>query len=102
MYKIETIIPSIIPNTIMEKYIDENGKEVAYKIIPEIGYLLHDKIKNKTKIDPNNMEETIEFGYVKNFTTCFIPYDFSEKTVLDENGNLHISYGEREFFTILM
>ena len=97
-YTYQEVNPTLVPNTVMQLKVDENGVETAYRITPIDGYILHDKGRNLVDIDPDTMEETERFGYTTGTATCGASYDFTPVQVTDENGEVHTAYGSREFF----
>lgn len=100
VYTYEDVIPSLIPNTDMQKmYID--GVHKVYVIAPIDGYVLHDAATNEEEIDPDTLEPTgrIIFRYASGSASCGANYDFTPLQVTDENGVTHTAYGaQREFF----
>ena len=87
MVKYEDVIPSLIPNTIMQKCYRDNANFVYY-ITPCLGYMLHDKLMDFEKVDEDTMMPTgeVERGYRESTASCEAYYDFFENP--------------REFYTI--
>ena len=96
-YTYEDVIPSLIPNTIMQKRL-LNGAHRSYVIEPADGYVLHDADADGENIDTG---ERI-YAYSSGSCSCGKNYDFSttEMTVPDINGNMVTvtAYGDRQFF----
>ena len=85
--------PSLIENTTMVlREVDGNPR--VYRITPIEGYVLHDKGRDWTYIDPDTMEETARRGYTTGTASCAASYDFSATTLIDG----YTAYGSREFF----
>ena len=97
-YTYEGVIPSLIPNTTMQKRL-LNGVHKSYLITPVANYVLHDKELDYVERDEEMMPtgRTI-FGYYPTDRSCGASYDFTPVTVTDENGVTHTGYGSREFF----
>lgn len=96
----EDITPTLIPNTIMQKRMvsDTSG---YYKITPISGYVLHDKGRDTEEgLEDNPMQTVLHRGYTKMGTTCSIKYPFDIGTLILENGEIAIYYGERQYFAI--
>ena len=72
----EDVIPSNIENTTMKKAYD-NGNFVSYRITPIEGYVLHDKARDYTDMNPDTMEETFKLGYTTATASCGANYDFT-------------------------
>lgn len=92
----EIVTPTIIPNTTMEKGM-LNGVHKVYRITPNEGYVLHDKVAD---------EETLEGGIIRRYgvgsASCGANYDFTPLFVTDEHGNTFTAYGaQREFYARL-
>lgn len=105
----ETITPTLIPNTTMEKmYLD--GVHKLYKITPNEGYLLHDVNEDNPILDENwnsTGEYIIRFG--AGSRTVRYDYDFTATTAgtytyTDENGNevsINVTkVGVNEYYTV--
>ena len=71
----EQLEQSLIDNTVMEKVFN-NGVHLVYRITPIAGYVLHDKGRDFTEIDPITSEEVIRLGYTSTSTSCPANYDF--------------------------
>lgn len=102
-YTYEDVIPTLIPNTTMQKRL-LNGVHRSYVITPLDGYVLRDKANDEEEVDLNTLEPTgrILFNYASGDTTCGANYDFTPLQVTDENGVTHTAYGaQREFFARL-
>lgn len=85
----ENVIPTLIPNTVMQKKFFD-GVFRVYVIAPAEGYVVHDKEGDWP--DPDTDETILAFyrgGY-----TCGANYDFATTTVIDG----YTAYGPREFF----
>lgn len=68
----EPVIPSLIENTTMTKYINASGVFRAYNITPNEGYVLHDNAGNWT-----DFETGIEYeAYFTGTCSCAPTYDF--------------------------
>ena len=95
----ENVIPTLIPNTTMQKrFID--GVHKQYVIAPVEGYVLHDSASDMEGFDPETGEPTgqMVFYYASGDATCGANYDFTSVQVTDENGVTHTGYGSRAFF----
>lgn len=96
----EDITPSLIPNTTMRKVL-EDGVHKAYYLKAIDGYVLHDKARDWTDIDPVTMEETeYHRGYTRAEASCWNDYDFTTSQITIDDGTIVTAYGEREFFAI--
>lgn len=96
----EDVVPSLIPHTTMRKRI-KNGVATYYNIVPEEGYVLHDKGRDvEIEIEDNPEQIELHRGYTKMGTTCGINYSFDIGTLTLENGDFAISYGEQQYFAI--
>lgn len=99
-YSYEDVIPTLVPNTTMQKMILD-GVHRSYVIAPIEGYVLHDKNRDWNDIDPvtGMPSEEPTLGYTTGTATCGANYDFTTVQVTDENGVTHTAYGaKREFF----
>ncbi|MBE6640279.1 MAG: hypothetical protein E7619_01705 [Ruminococcaceae bacterium] len=99
VYTYEDVIPTLIPNTGMQKgYID--GVHRDYIITPAEGYVLRDNANDVEEVDVNELKPTgrILFSYVYGSCTCGADYAFSPVQVTDENGVEYTAYGDRRFF----
>lgn len=75
-YTYEDVTPTLIEDTTMQKlFID--GVHKTYRITPNDGYVLHDKNRDWTDVDPDTMEETLKLGYTTGTATCGANYDFT-------------------------
>lgn len=74
----EIVNPTLIPNTTMQKYIDNDGVFRAYYITPNEGYVLHDKSYDEEVIDEVTLQPTgeIKLGYRTSTASCGANYDF--------------------------
>lgn len=99
VYTYEDVIPTLIPNTTMQKTL-RDGVHRSYVIEPIDGYVLHDAATNEEEINPDTLEPTgrIIFRYASGSASCGASYDFTPVQVTDENGVEHTAYGTREFF----
>lgn len=69
-------IKSIIPNTTAQKYINDNGIEIALWIRPMEGYVLHDSNCDIWfDIDGNELTDPM-LGFRSTVVTCPTNYDF--------------------------
>lgn len=95
-YTYENVLPTLIPNTVMQKRL-LNGVHKTYLIEAADGYVLHDNAA-----DELDLEDNIVLKYSVGTCTCGANYDFSttEMTVPDINGNMVVvtAYGSRQFF----
>jgi hypothetical protein len=96
----EDLIPSLIPNTTMQKSLLD-GVLRAYRITPNEGYVLHDKARDIDEFNPETNEREFYLGYTRSTVSCGFNYDFSPVEVVDENGVIRTGYGAlRELFAI--
>lgn len=97
-YSYEDLIPSLIPNTTMQKRLFD-GVLRSYLIYPCDGYVLHDNALDIEETDEYGVPTgRVIFGYYPIQRSCGFNYDFTPVTVTDENGVTHTGYGSREFF----
>lgn len=98
----EDLPQTLIINTSMQKmFID--GVHKGYSIRPLGGFKLHDNAIDVDIIDKATAEVTgKQFGYSPSSVdvTCGAGYDFTTRTVTDENGNTFVAYGNRDFFAV--
>lgn len=96
----EPVTP-IIPNTIMQKYINGAGTWLTYVIKPADGYVLHDSTYDDIVRDEDG-NETGEIipNYRRTQASVAKNYDFSTTQVADINGNTVTAYGSRQFYTL--
>ena len=66
---------TLIPNTAMSE-LSIDGVLTGYAITPVVGYVLHDKKRDWTGIDPETEEEILYLGYTTGTATCAASYDF--------------------------
>lgn len=106
----EAVTPTLIPNTTMVKrFLD--GVFKIYRISPNDGYVLHNKIADEEVIDPDTLEPTGET--IPRFCTgmCSVRFDYDFNTVTsgtytytDENGDEQsvnvTKIGANEFYTL--
>lgn len=96
----EDVIPSLIPNTTMKKGYSD-GVHTVYYLKAIDGYVLHDKARDWTDIDPVTMEETeYHRGYTRAEASCWHDYDFATSQIEIDSGEIVTAYGAREFFAI--
>lgn len=91
----------VVPNTTMQIYTNTNGNDVAYKITPNDGYIMHNKNRDKVTYDGNGNVILSTPGFTSAPTTCAITYDFTTSIITLENGETVIVYGVNEYFTVL-
>lgn len=101
----ENVIPSLIPNTTMQKYINNDGIHLVYRITPVSGYVIHDKGRDWQDTDDDGNVLAEYQGFTRAATSCPASYDFTPVTVnhVDGNGNIVpvTAYGaQREFYTV--
>lgn len=104
----ENVVPSLIPNTIMQKGINEAGQHKVFTIRAMEGYVLHDTnydtFIEKPFVDEVTGEETTilvpALGYHTGLVSCPATYAFTPVQVIDDAGNTHTAYGSRQFFTM--
>jgi hypothetical protein len=68
--------PTLIENTTMLLRVVD-GNPLVYRITPVDGYVLHDKARDWTNIDPVTMEETYKQGFTRGTASCGANYDFA-------------------------
>ena len=72
----EDVNPTLIENTTMRKsFLD--GVHRTFVITPVDGYVLHDKARDWTDIDPITGEEVLYRGYTTGTASCAASYDFT-------------------------
>ena len=71
------ITPSLVPNATTQLNL-RDGLPSSYYIIPNEGYVLHDKERDTPEYDEEAMSETgnIILGYAKKIVSCSVNYDF--------------------------
>lgn len=99
MFTYEDVNPTLIPNTTMQKRIN-NGVFITYTITPNDGYVLHDNAYDYPVFDEMNNETTM-LGYRTTTATVGAAYDFSTTEMIDEARNTVLAYGSRQFYTKL-
>jgi hypothetical protein len=72
----EDVTPTLIQNTTMQKRLHD-GVHKVYWITPVDGYVLHDKGRDWTDIDPITGEEILYRGYTTGTASCAASYDFT-------------------------
>lgn len=87
----EDIVPTLVPNTTMEKTLSD-GNAINIRIYPDDGYVLHLKRHDYEDIDPITGETVTTLRFCSGMKSVNINYDFSVKvqdtyTYTDENGN---------------
>lgn len=93
-------VKPIIPNTTMQKYINNDGVERTFRITPNEGYVLHDTQYDYPIIDKSTMQEIgTGLGYVGAVVSVEIDYDFLTHKMTDESGNTVTVYGDRNLYT---
>ena len=100
-YTYEDVIPSLIPNTTMQKRLLD-GVHRTYIITPDEGFVMHNKSRDFLDMDPATGEYTLQkLGFSAAPATCAANYDFTPCTVTDFDGTTYTAYGTvKEFFTI--
>lgn len=73
----EEVNPTLVENARTEKVLMD-GVHRLYRIYPNEGYVLHNNVRDWTRIDPNTMEETFYRGYSRSGSSVPASYDFSE------------------------
>lgn len=99
MFTYEDVNPTLIPNTTMQKRLN-NGIHIQYLITPNEGYVLHDNTYDYPIFDEFDNETTV-LGYRTTTGTVAAAYDFSTTEMIDEAGNTVLAYGNRQFYTKL-
>lgn len=99
----ETLVQTLIPNTTMQKYINNNGVHISYRITPDDGYVLHDNGLDEEIINDMTLMPAgeIKLGYRPSTASCGANYNFSTTQVKSVNGKTVDAYGLREFYAIL-
>lgn len=75
----EIVTPTLIENTITEKYINSLGVHKAYYLTPVDGYVLHDKAYDYYENfddEGNPIGEATELGFTRGTCSCPANYDF--------------------------
>lgn len=72
----EDVIPTLIPNTTMQKRLYD-GVHKQYVIYPVDGYVLHDSGRDWTEEDPETGNEIVVRGYTRGQASCGANYDFA-------------------------
>lgn len=103
----EIVNPTLIENTITEKYINSSGVHKAYYISPVEGYVLHDNRCDNEVLDPVTLMPTGEilYRYATGSTSVGKNYDFDTvvaDTITDIDGNTIAvnKVGAFEFFVV--
>lgn len=92
----------IIPNTTMQIYTNLNGVDTTLKIIPNTGYAMHNKSRDRITYDDNGNVISKTLGFATAATTCPLAYDFTTHELTLANGETVTVYGEKEYFTVLI
>ncbi len=95
----EDVIPTLIPNTAMQKRIID-GVWKTYVINPAEGYVVHDNAFDWTEPDEITGEEIPVLGHKIGECSCGANYDFTTTQVTAVNGQVVTAYGSREFYAI--
>lgn len=74
-YFYEDVTPAYENTTMKKLYID--GVHRTYNITPVSGYVLHDKGRDWSVINPETEEETYYLGYTTGTASCPANYDFT-------------------------
>lgn len=83
----EVVEPSLIENTTILKVFTDEGVHRNYRITPNAGYVMHDKILDEFVLDEDGNETTeIRLGYRTSTAGVGANYDFT--------------VNEREFFAV--
>lgn len=98
-YTYEDVIPSLIPNTIMQKKLGD-GIHRTYTIKAIDGYVLHDKTRDYEYINPDTDEWIPKRGYTTAMSTCQAAYAFTPTEITIDDGTVVTAYGAREYFAI--
>jgi hypothetical protein len=80
----QIIVEPIIANTTMTKYVNSSGRELAYFITPNEGYVIHD---NTLDFPDSGSDEPTNLGFTTTQISVHISYDFE--------------VNERELYTVL-
>lgn len=103
----EIVNPTLIENTITEKYINSAGVHKAYYITPNDGYVLHDNRCDEEILDPVTFMPTgeIRYRYATGSVSVSTNYDFDTvvaDTITDISGNTIAvnKVGAFEFFAV--
>lgn len=74
----ESVTPTLIDNTTMQLNF-KDGVPTSYYIIPNEGYMLHDKVRDTVEYDEETMRETgnVILGYARKIVSCSADYDFT-------------------------
>lgn len=70
---LELVTPTLIENTTMYKYLNSEGIHKTYRITPNDGYVLHDKSRDWTDLET----EELKLGYTTGTASCAANYDFT-------------------------
>ena len=96
----EDVIPSMIPNTTMQKRLVD-GVIRNFIIEPIDGYVLHDNGWDSPVLDENGNETgEVILGYRTYKASVGATYDFSTTQVAAVDGSIVTAYGPREFYAI--
>lgn len=72
MWTYEDLIPTLIPNTTMQKGFNANGVHKIYVITPNPGYVLHDAASDQ----PDEEAGTVTLAFASGSCSCGANYDF--------------------------
>lgn len=98
----KAIKTTLIPNTTMKKFINNNGEHTQYNITPKKGYVLHDNRLDEPVFDPETLMNTdkIKLGYYEGTRSVSVNYDFNN-VVEGTDGNTTVEkIGEYELYAI--
>lgn len=89
-------IETMIPNTTMRKFVNDNNVEMFYEIKPNYddGYVLHNRSRDWEDEDLDTGVVTYYRGYSRATSTVPINYDFDNTTEIDG----YTAYGNKEIF----
>ncbi len=87
-------VESVIPNTTMQKIVNNSNVELQYVIKPISGYVIHSKTRDWTDTDPVTGAEIFYRGYGRSSMSVAINYDFNSTTEIDG----YTAYGNKEIF----
>lgn len=78
----------VIDNVLIENIV-LNGNQTGYRLTPNSGFVLHNKLRNITELDGS-----VTRRYGTGPTTVNVNYDFNTTTVIDG----YTAYGPNEYF----
>lgn len=67
---------TLILNTKMKQGVDNKGTIRFFRISPNEGYKLHDKLRDWEEVNPETNETTLHKGYTEIIASCGADYDF--------------------------